>query len=84
VEKPFEIAIDDLIRKMPIEERLYRLRCVEAWAMAVPWTGFPMKALLDLAAPTSAAKYVRMQTFLDRSVAPASARPGIPGPTPRG
>jgi sulfoxide reductase catalytic subunit YedY len=40
VEKPFEIAIDDLIRKMPLEERLYRHRCVEAWSMTIPWTGF--------------------------------------------
>ena len=49
VEKPFEIGIDELIRKMPIEERLYRLRCVEAWAMAVPLTGFAIKAFLELA-----------------------------------
>ena len=42
VEKPFEIAIDDLIRKMPLEERLYRHRCVEAWSMTIPWTGFPI------------------------------------------
>jgi sulfoxide reductase catalytic subunit YedY len=44
---------------MPIEERLYRHRCVEAWAMAVPWTGFPLKALIDFAEPRSSAKYVR-------------------------
>jgi len=46
VEKPQEIAIDDLVAAMPLEERLYRHRCVEAWAMAVPWTGFPLAALL--------------------------------------
>ena len=41
VEKPFYIAIDDLLKKMPLEERVYRFRCVEAWAMTVPWSGFP-------------------------------------------
>lgn len=41
VEKPFQIAVDDLLAKMPLEERLYRHRCVEAWSMAVPWSGFP-------------------------------------------
>lgn len=80
VEKPFEIAVDDLIRKMPLEERLYRHRCVEAWAMAVPWTGFPMKALLDLAKPASAAKYVRMETFLDRAAAPGQRQTWYPWP----
>jgi sulfoxide reductase catalytic subunit YedY len=69
VEKPFTIAIDDLLAKMPLEERLYRHRCVEAWSMAVPWSGFPMKALVDLARPLSSAKYVRMKTFLDPEMA---------------
>lgn len=70
VEAPFEIGIDDLIRKMPLEERLYRHRCVEAWSMAVPWTGFPMRAFLDMAKPLSGAKYVRLETFMDPKVAP--------------
>jgi sulfoxide reductase catalytic subunit YedY len=65
VEKEFEIGIDDLIRKMTLEERLYRHRCVEAWAMAVPWTGFPMKDLVALAKPLSGAKYVQMQTIAE-------------------
>lgn len=63
VEKPFVIGIDDLLKKVTLEERLYRHRCVEAWAMAVPWTGFAMSALLDIAKPLSGAKYVRMETF---------------------
>ena len=67
VEKPFEIAIDDLIRKMPLEERLYRHRCVEAWSMTIPWTGFPMSELVKLAKPLSSAKYVEMQTFMDKT-----------------
>jgi sulfoxide reductase catalytic subunit YedY len=70
IEKPFEIDADELIAKMPLEERLYRFRCVEAWSMAVPWTGFPIKALLDFAKPLGSAKYLVMQTLNDVSVMP--------------
>ncbi len=70
VEKPFTIDVDDLLRKLPVEERLYRFRCVEAWSMAVPWTGIPMKKFIDLARPTSQAKYMRFVTFLDPKQAP--------------
>jgi sulfoxide reductase catalytic subunit YedY len=84
VEKPFDIAIDDLIRKMPIEERLYRHRCVEAWAMAVPWTGFPLKALVDLAKPLASAKYVTMQTFQDKASAPGQRQVWYPWPYTEG
>ncbi len=63
VEKPMEIDVDRLLSLMPLEERLYRHRCVEAWSMAVPWSGFPLKALIDLARPLSAAKYLRMESF---------------------
>jgi sulfoxide reductase catalytic subunit YedY len=80
VEKPMEIGFDDLVRKMPLEERLYRLRCVEAWAMAVPWTGFPMKALLDLAKPLGSAKYVKMTTFQDKNIAPGQRQVWYPWP----
>ena len=70
VEKEQTLDIDDLIGRMPLEERLYRHRCVEAWSFAVPWSGFPLKALVDLARPSAGAKYVRMETFMDPSVAP--------------
>jgi len=70
VEKPFEIGIDDLVLKIGVEERLYRHRCVERWSMAIPWSGFPMSKLVDLAKPTSGAAYVRMETFLDKAMAP--------------
>ena len=69
VEQKIEIDAHDLIRKMPLEERLYRHRCVEAWSMAVPWSGFPLKALVDMARPLGSAKYLRMETFVDASVA---------------
>ena len=52
VEKPQEIGIDDLIRKMTLEERLYRHRCVEAWSMAIAWTGFPLAKLVNFARPS--------------------------------
>ena len=63
VEKAIQFDVDELIRKMGLEERLYRFRCVEAWAMAVPWTGFPFARLLDLVRPLPAARYVRMVTI---------------------
>lgn len=80
VEKEMEIDIDDLLAQMPLEERLYRHRCVEAWSMVVPWSGFPMKELVKLAAPTSGAKYVVMQTFEDKSVAPGQRQFWYPWP----
>ena len=84
VEKPLELAIDDIIRKMPLEERLYRLRCVEAWSMAVPWTGFPVSKLVELAKPTSGAKYMVMQTFKDASQAPGQKQFWYPWPYTEG
>ena len=62
VEEPQEIAIDDLLAQMPLEERVYRLRCVEAWSMVVPWSGFQLSHLLNLARPLSKARYVRFTT----------------------
>jgi sulfoxide reductase catalytic subunit YedY len=80
VEAPITIAIDDLLKKMPLEERLYRHRCVEAWSMAVPWSGFPMKALVDLARPLGSAKYVRLETFLNPDVAEGQRASWYPWP----
>jgi methionine sulfoxide reductase catalytic subunit len=80
VEKPQEIGIDDLMRKMPLEERLYRHRCVEAWSMAIPWSGFPLAKLVALARPLSSAKYLRMETFLDPSTASGQRQTWYPWP----
>ena len=80
VEQPMEIGVDDLLAKMPLEERLYRHRCVEAWSMAVPWSGFPLKALVDLARPLAGAKYLRMVTFHDSDVASGQKAPWYPWP----
>jgi sulfoxide reductase catalytic subunit YedY len=80
VEKPFEIGIDELIRKMTLEERTYRHRCVEAWSMAIAWTGFPVAKLVDFARPLGSAKYVRMQTFGNPEVAPGQNQTWYPWP----
>jgi methionine sulfoxide reductase catalytic subunit len=80
VENEMTVGIDELIRAMPLEERLYRMRCVEAWSMAVPWTGFAMAKLVAFAKPLSSAKYVRMETFNDSSMAPEQRLPLFPWP----
>jgi sulfoxide reductase catalytic subunit YedY len=69
---------------MPLEERLYRHRCVEAWAMAVPWTGFPLAALVEMAKPLASARYVKLQTFQDKSVAPGQRQTWYPWPYTEG
>jgi methionine sulfoxide reductase catalytic subunit len=80
VEKPFEIGIDDLIRKMTLEERTYRHRCVEAWSMAIAWTGFPFARLVEFAKPLGSAKFVRMETFLNPKMAPGQHVSWFPWP----
>ncbi|MGA2043700.1 MAG: protein-methionine-sulfoxide reductase catalytic subunit MsrP [Roseiarcus sp.] len=70
VEKPLTIGIDDLVKAIGVEERLYRHRCVEAWSMAIPWSGFPLRALVAIAKPLGSAKYVRFESFLDKKIAP--------------
>jgi methionine sulfoxide reductase catalytic subunit len=80
VEETRTVDIDTLIRAMPLEERIYRHRCVEAWSMVVPWTGFPMKALVDYARPLGSARYVVFQTFEDPDVAPGQKQSWYPWP----
>lgn len=62
VNKPGKYSFDDLVRRFPLEERLYRMRCVEAWSMAVPWTGFPISALIKEVDPKPEAKFMRLVT----------------------
>ena len=80
VENEMTVDIDDLIRAMPLEERVYRHRCVEAWSMAVPWSGFQMSALLDMAKPLGSAKYVRMETQADKKTMPGLRQFWYPWP----
>jgi methionine sulfoxide reductase catalytic subunit len=80
VEKPVTIGFDDLLAKMPLEERLYRHRCVEAWSMTVPWSGFAMKALVAFAKPQSSAQYVQMTSFENPDVAEGQQANWYPWP----
>ncbi|MCE2425511.1 MAG: protein-methionine-sulfoxide reductase catalytic subunit MsrP [Pseudomonadales bacterium] len=63
VEKPGRIGLEDMLAGIDLEERIYRLRCVEAWSMVIPWIGFPVKKLLDKFKPTADAKYVEFKTL---------------------
>ena len=69
VGKPTTFGIEDML-KFPLEERIYRLRCVEAWSMVIPWIGFPLAELLKRVEPTSNAKYVAFQTLNDPAQMP--------------
>jgi sulfoxide reductase catalytic subunit YedY len=80
VEQEREIGVDDLLKAMSLEERLYRHRCVEAWSMAVPWSGFPLKALVEFARPSAGAKYLKMTSFQDEDVAPGQKAVWYPWP----
>jgi sulfoxide reductase catalytic subunit YedY len=73
-EAPGEIGIEDILSGFTQEERIYRLRCVEAWAMVVPWVGFPLGDLLKRFRPTSKAKYVAFETLLDPEQMPGQRR----------
>ncbi len=70
VKNPRIYDIDEIQTQFPLEERIYRFRCVEAWAMVVPWIGFPMKRLIEAVEPTSAAKFVRFTSFYDPEITP--------------
>jgi sulfoxide reductase catalytic subunit YedY len=84
VNNPKTYAIEDLINKFPQEERIYRLRCVEAWSMVIPWTGFPLARLLKEVEPTSDAKYVRFEAVLDRQQMPGQINGFFPWPYQEG
>ena len=70
VGKPGRYAIEDLVKPHAFEERIYRLRCVEAWSMVIPWLGFPLAELLRQVEPASTARYVRFETLVDREHMP--------------
>src|SRR5262249_19859874 len=70
VHKPRVFDIDKLIAMFSLEERVYRMRCVEAWSMVIPWLGFPLADLLHHVEPTSKAKYVAFTTLLDSEQMP--------------
>ena len=84
VEKPFKIGLDELLKKVQLEERIYRHRCVEAWAMTVPWTGFTLASLVKMAAPLSSAKYVEFQSLADKKYMVGVNQPWYPFPYTEG
>ncbi len=80
VERPGDYAFDDIMSKMTIEERLYRLRCVEAWSMVVPWNGFELADLLNMAGVQAGAKYVAFETVLRKDEMPGTRYPVLDWP----
>jgi len=80
VDKPKTFDVDEMIRMFPLEERVYRWRCVEAWSMVIPWTGFPLADLLKRFKPTSRAKYVEFTTLLDPKQMPGQRYPVLDWP----
>jgi methionine sulfoxide reductase catalytic subunit len=84
VNHPKKYAVEDLLKKFPQEERIYRLRCVEAWSMVIPWMGFPLASLLKEVEPTSDAKFVRFETLLDKEQFPHEGSHLYPWPYQEG
>jgi methionine sulfoxide reductase catalytic subunit len=84
VQKPTTYAIEDLLKKFPAEERIYRHRCVEGWSMVIPWNGFPLSKLLKEVQPTGDAKYVAFQTLYDTAQYPGQMDPMYPWPYTEG
>ncbi|HUN25808.1 MAG TPA: protein-methionine-sulfoxide reductase catalytic subunit MsrP [Steroidobacteraceae bacterium] len=79
-EKTGTFHLEDLLRPFPLEERIYRFRCVEAWSMVVPWVGFPLGSLLNRFKPTSRAKYVAFTTLYDTKQMPGERDPILDWP----
>jgi len=80
VERPGSYGVEDLVPEAALEERIYRLRCVEAWSMVIPWLGVPLAGVLKKAGPQSGAKYVAFQTLLDPDQMPGQRGRGIDWP----
>lgn len=84
VDKPFKIDIDDLLKKVTLEERIYRHRCVETWSAVVPWTGFPLAELVAMASPRAEAKFLQMESFSAPDVARQQRAARYPWPYTEG
>jgi sulfoxide reductase catalytic subunit YedY len=80
IKKPQTIDIDTLLKWAPLEERIYRMRCVEAWSMVIPWLGFPLAEVIRRLEPTSRAKYVAFTSLLDPTRLPGQRRDVLPWP----
>ena len=80
VRKPRTLAIEDILALAPLEERIYRMRCVEGWSMVIPWIGFPLSALLKQAEPLGSAKFVEFWTLYDPQSMPGVRSPVLDWP----
>jgi sulfoxide reductase catalytic subunit YedY len=80
VKKPAKYSIDDILKLAPLEERIYRHRCVEGWSIVVPWIGYSLSTIIKLAEPTEKAKYVAFQSLYDPSQMPLASHAGIDFP----
>ncbi|HEX3091348.1 MAG TPA: protein-methionine-sulfoxide reductase catalytic subunit MsrP, partial [Candidatus Angelobacter sp.] len=77
VKKPKKLDIDSIMKLAPLEERIYRHRCVEGWSMVIPWVGFPLSALIKAAEPLAGAKFVAFQTVLAPDQMPNQKQSGV-------
>lgn len=84
VNKPRKYSLDELLKEFPPQERIYRLRCVEAWSMVIPWMGFPLASLLGEVEPTADAKYVRFESVLRPEEMPGQRQGFYPWPYQEG
>ncbi len=80
VEKPLEINLEDLLKKVEIEDRIYRLRCVEAWSMVIPWQGFSLSELIKIASPLNSAKFIQFVTVFRPEEMPGQKKRILPWP----
>jgi methionine sulfoxide reductase catalytic subunit len=79
-QKPATLSYEDFVKPHPLEERVYRHRCVEAWSMVIPWVGFPLADVLKRFEPTGSAKYVAFETVVRPAEMPGQKRPGLDWP----
>lgn len=84
VEKPQMFDIEDILTKFTLEERIYRLRCVEGWSMVIPWVGFPLRDLIKRAQPTARAKFIQFITLHDTQQMPGQKSPVLDWPYQEG
>ena len=80
VAKPRKFSMEEILKLAPLEERIYRHRCVEGWSIVVPWVGYSLSTLLKMVEPTSKAKFVAFETYYDLKQMPEAKHAGIPLP----
>jgi sulfoxide reductase catalytic subunit YedY len=80
VARPMRLDLDEILRRFPSQERVYRMRCVEAWSMVIPWNGFPLRDLIAFVQPSGRARYVEFTTLYDPVQMPGQRRGVLPWP----